>query len=324
MKLSFTKMQGAGNDFIVLDSYTRDLSLFMTVMQIRTLADRHFGIGADQIILIEKPTVDGADFKYRIFNCNGHEVEHCGNGARCLMKFVRDNRLTDKRTVYIEMKNDVISITMFENDEIIVNMGTPIFNPIQVPFDTRYTEIQNSDGIKLNTKFSIPSPFGRQSNGCDMLWPININGKTRWISVVSMGNPHAVQIVDNVDVYPVIEEGSCIENHLCFPNSVNAGFMQIISRHEVKLRVYERGVGETRSCGTGACAAVAAGIRLGQIDSPVTVHTHGGTLKIIWNGIQDSFAQMELLGPAVTVFKGEIDIDIYKHHSPSSTLPINK
>ncbi|MDU0810406.1 MAG: diaminopimelate epimerase [Burkholderia sp.] len=319
MRLYFTKMQGAGNDFIMLDGYTRDLS-FMTAMQIRMLADRHFGVGADQLILVEKSTVDGADFKYRVFNCNGDEVEHCGNGARCLMKFILDNRLTDKHTVHVETKNSVISITMQENNEVVVNMGTPIFEPMQIPFNTEFLEkelpnITNVNEIRLSKKLSTTSLFNRtsnsQSNNYRMLWPVNINGKTRWISVVSMGNPHAVQIVDNVDIYPVLEEGQYIEHHPCFPNGVNAGFMQIMSYHKVKLRVYERGVGETHSCGTGACAAVAVGIRLGHINSPVEVHTYGGTLKITWNDKQDIAAPLKLSGPALTVFKGEIDIDSF-------------
>lgn len=286
VKLSFTKMHGAGNDFVVLDGYTRALAL--TEAQVRALADRHFGIGADQLLLVEQPTVDGADFKYRIFNCDGGEVEHCGNGARCFVKFVRDRHLTDKRSVRVEVKHGVITLTMQDNGEVIVDMGAPVFAPERVPFDAAGLEGR---------------PEGR-----DTLWPLDVNGATRWISTVSMGNPHAVQIVDDAEAYPVHAEGPLVELHPRFPQRVNAGFMQIVSRHEVKLRVYERGAGETLACGTGACAAVAAGIRRGRLDSPVTVHTHGGTLTINWDGARDEAAPLLMAGPAATVFEGEIDL----------------
>lgn len=285
MKLKFTKMHGAGNDFVVLDGYTQPVNL--TPAQVRALADRHFGVGADQLLLVEKPTVDGVDFRYRIFNCDGGEVEHCGNGARCFVKFVRDNGLTDKRSVRVQVQNGTIVLTMQENGEVLVDMGAPVFEPERVPFATKGLE-------------------GRRE-GADTLWPLDVNGVTRWISVVSMGNPHAVQVVDDVEAFAVLVEGPVIERHARFPQRVNAGFMQIVGRSEIKLRVYERGAGETLACGTGACAAVAAGIRRGLLDAPVRVHTHGGKLTITWDSTQDG-APLLMAGPAATVFEGEIEL----------------
>ncbi|MFL9993490.1 diaminopimelate epimerase [Burkholderia sp. GAS332] len=285
MKLKFTKMHGAGNDFVVLDGYTQPVNL--TPAQVRALADRHFGVGADQLLLVEKPTVDGVDFRYRIFNCDGGEVEHCGNGARCFVKFVRDNGLTDKRSVRVQVQNGTILLTMQENGEVLVDMGAPVFEPERVPFAAKGLE-------------------GRRE-GADTLWPLDVNGVTRWISVVSMGNPHAVQVVDNVEDFPVLVEGPVIERHARFPQRVNAGFMQIVGRSEIKLRVYERGAGETLACGTGACAAVAAGIRRGLLDAPVLVHTHGGKLTITWDSTQEG-APLLMAGPAATVFEGEIEL----------------
>ncbi|KVC83563.1 diaminopimelate epimerase [Burkholderia ubonensis] len=287
MKLSFTKMHGAGNDFVVLDGYSSALPP-LTEAQVRALANRRFGVGADQLLLVEKPTVDGADFKYRIFNCDGGEVEHCGNGARCFVKFVLDKRLTDKRSVRVEVMKGLITLTMQENGEVVVDMGAPVFEPAQVPFET--------------------AGLAGRPEGRDTLWPLDVDGATRWISTVSMGNPHAVQVVDDAERYPVLVEGPLIERHARFAQRVNAGFMQVVSRSEVKLRVYERGAGETLACGTGACAAVAAGIRRGLLDSPVTVHTHGGTLTISWDGARDEAAPLMMAGPAATVFEGEIDL----------------
>jgi diaminopimelate epimerase len=285
MKLKFTKMHGAGNDFVVLDGYTQPVNL--TPEQVRALADRHFGIGADQLLLVEKPTVDGVDFRYRIFNCDGGEVEHCGNGARCFVKFVRDSGLTDQRSVRVQVQNGTITLTMQENGEVLVDMGTPVFEPALVPFANKGLE-------------------GR-SEGADTLWPLDVNGATRWISVVSMGNPHAVQVVEDVETFPVLTEGPLIERHARFPQRVNAGFMQIVGRSEIKLRVYERGAGETLACGTGACAAVAAGIRRGLLDAPVLVHTHGGKLTIAWDSAQEG-TPLLMAGPAATVFQGEIEL----------------
>ncbi|WP_343654475.1 diaminopimelate epimerase [Paraburkholderia caribensis] len=284
MKLKFTKMHGAGNDFVVLDGYTQPLNL--TEAQVRALANRHFGVGADQLLVVEKPTVEGVDFRYRIFNCDGAEVEHCGNGARCFVKFVRDTRLTDKQSVRVQVQKGVITLTMQANGEVVVDMGAPVFEPAQVPFDA--------------------SGLDARHEGNDALYPLDVNGATRWVSVVSMGNPHAVQIVDDVEAFPVLADGPVIENHPRFPQRVNAGFMQIVSRNEIKLRVYERGAGETLACGTGACAAVAAGIRRGLLDAPVKVHTHGGMLTIAWDGKPAS--PLMMAGPAATVFEGEIEL----------------
>ena len=286
MKLKFTKMHGAGNDFVVLDGYTTPLDL--TPARVRALADRHFGVGADQLLLVEKPTIEGVDFRYRIFNCDGGEVEHCGNGARCFVKFVRDRGLTDAQSVRVQVQNGVITLAMQESGEVVVDMGRPVFEPQRVPFD--------ASGLE-----------GRRE-GNDTLWPLDVNGATRWISVVSMGNPHAVQIVDDVEAFPVLTDGPAIETHRRFVQKVNAGFMQIVSRGEVRLRVYERGAGETLACGTGACAAVAAGIRRGLLDSPVKVRTHGGTLTIAWDGARDESAALTMAGPAATVFEGEIEL----------------
>ncbi|MEM5424935.1 diaminopimelate epimerase [Paraburkholderia ferrariae] len=286
MKLKFTKMHGAGNDFVVLDGYSQDLAL--TPERVRALADRHFGVGADQLLLVEKPTVEGVDFRYRIFNCDGGEVEHCGNGARCFVKFVRDRKLTDSNRVRVQVQKGTITLVVQENGEVVVDMDRPEFEPAHVPF--------NANGLE-----------GRRE-GNDTLWPLDVNGARRWVSVVSMGNPHAVQVVDDVEAYPVKAEGAVIETHARFPNKVNAGFMQIVSRHEVKLRVFERGAGETLACGTGACAAVAAGIRRGLLDTPVKVHTHGGLLTIAWDGARDESAALTMAGPAATVFEGEIEL----------------
>jgi len=286
MRLQFTKMQGAGNDFVVLDGYSRPLSL--TSEQVRALADRHFGVGADQLLLVERPSAAGADFKYRIFNCDGGEVEHCGNGARCFVKFVRDAGLTDKRSVRVEVHGGMITLTMQDNGEVVVDMGRPVFDPARVPFD--------SQGLAARTE------------GADALWPLEAAGEPLEVSVVSMGNPHAVTIVDDVEAYPVSSVGPALERHARFPQRVNAGFMQIVSRHEIALRVFERGAGETLACGTGACAAVAAGIRRHRLDSPVLVRTHGGTLTIAWDGARDETSALTMAGPAVTVFRGEIEL----------------
>ncbi|WP_158934023.1 diaminopimelate epimerase [Burkholderia sp. S171] len=287
MKLEFTKMHGAGNDFVVLDGYSKPLSL--NGAQVRALADRHFGVGADQLLLVEKPDIEGVDFKYRIFNCDGGEVEHCGNGARCFVKFVRDRGLTRKTSIRVQVHQGVIVLTMQENGDVVADMGRPEFEPALVPF--------KAEGLQGRTEVA------------DTLWPLDVQGETRWISVVSMGNPHAVQIVADVENAPVLTEGPVIEHHARFPNRVNAGFMQIVNRGAVKLRVFERGAGETLACGTGACAAVAAGIRRGLLDSPVQVETHGGMLTIAWDGAHNAAAPLFMGGPATTVFEGEIELD---------------
>ena len=283
MKLKFTKMHGAGNDFVVIDAINQSVNF--TADQWRQIADRRFGIGADQILVVERPTQAGVDFRYRIFNADGGEVEQCGNGARAFVKFVVDKGLTEQREIRVETMSGVISPRLEDDGRITVNMGAPIFDLPRVPF--------NGEGLQ-----------GRQA-GTTTLWPLDINGKPVEFAVLSMGNPHAVQVVDDVDAAPVPEDGPAIENHPRFPRRVNAGFMQIVSRHQVKLRVFERGAGETLACGTGACAAVVAGIALGLLDSPVAVATRGGDLSIAWQG---GDSPVMLTGPAVSVFEGTYEI----------------
>ncbi|WP_227458460.1 diaminopimelate epimerase [Cupriavidus pauculus] len=283
MKLQFTKMHGAGNDFIVLDGINQKLDL--TDAQWRALASRHFGIGADQILIVEKSARADVDFRYRIFNSDGGEVEHCGNGARCFVRFVTDKGMTDKRSVRVEVMNGVITLTLQDDGQVTVDMGAPELTPARVPF--------------------VPEGLPTRVEGDDTLYGLEINGRTEWISAVSMGNPHAVQVVDDVEQFPVLQDGPVIEHHKSFPNRVNAGFMQVVDRHAVNLRVFERGAGETLACGTGACAAVVAGIRRGLLDSPVKVRTHGGDLSIAWQGEGQS---VQMTGPATTVFEGSIDL----------------
>lgn len=284
MKLQFTKMHGAGNDFVVLDGIHQTLNL--TPEQWRALASRHFGVGADQILVVEKPSRDDVDFRYRIFNADGGEVEHCGNGARCFVRFVSDHGLTDKRSIRVEVMNGVITLTLQDDGQVTVDMGPPEFEPARIPFD--------------------PGQSPQRTEGEDNLYGLEVNGRTAWISAVSMGNPHAVQVVDDTEMFPVREDGPVIEQHATFPRRVNAGFMQIVDRNAIRLRVYERGAGETLACGTGACAAVAAGIRRGLLDSPVRVQTHGGELTIAWDGAGTS---VRMTGPATTVFEGTVDLD---------------
>jgi diaminopimelate epimerase len=287
MKLKFTKMHGAGNDFVVIDGVNQHIDF--TPAQWKLLGDRRFGVGADQILLVEKPTEAGCDFRYRIFNADGGEVEQCGNGSRAFVKFVSEKGLTNKQSITVQTKAGVIAPRLEANGSITVDMGAPILEPGRVPFD--------ADGLQ-----------GEQQ-GRDTLWPLLLElGGAResvLISAVSMGNPHAVQVVDDVETAPVELTGPLIEHHVRFPNRVNAGFMQIIDRQHVKLRVFERGVGETLACGTGACAAAVAGIRRGLLDSPVRVDARGGQLSISWAG---EGQPVFLTGPAVTVFEGEIDI----------------
>lgn len=289
MHIRFTKMQGAGNDFVVLDETAGPLGL--TPAQYRWLADRHFGVGADQILGVRPSPQPDVDFEYVIHNSDGSEVEHCGNGARCFVRYVRGRGLTDKRTVRVRVKNGTIELTEQANGEVTVDMGAPVFDLPSVPF--------NPAGM-------IPIAQGQWQ-----LWPLDLTpGQAETgvaqVAVLSMGNPHAVQLVDAVDTAPVLAQGPLIESHPAFPNRVNAGFMQIEDRSHVRLRVYERGAGETLACGTGACAAVVAGIRLGLLDARVQVATRGGTLTIEWAGEESSPVLMT--GPATTVFEGEIEI----------------
>lgn len=292
MLIRFTKMQGAGNDFVVLDETQGRLGL--SAAQYRFLADRHFGVGADQILTVRAPTpeaaADGIDFEYVIHNADGGEVEQCGNGSRCFARFVHDRGLTGKETIRVQTKSGVIAPRLTADGRVTVDMGRPRFDPGQVPFDTT--------GL---------SPVAQ---GSGQKWPLALDGQalkaTVLVAVVSMGNPHAVQLVDNVDTAPVAEAGPLIESHARFPQRVNAGFLQIVDRGHVRLRVFERGVGETLACGTGACAAVSAGIRLGLLDHEVHVDTLGGRLTIAWSGQEADSVFMT--GPATTVFEGQIDI----------------
>ncbi|MFJ3046207.1 diaminopimelate epimerase [Herbaspirillum chlorophenolicum] len=283
MKIKFTKMHGAGNDFVVLDAINQ--AIFLRPDQWKLIADRRFGVGADQMLVVEKAHGDGVDFRYRIYNADGGEVEQCGNGARAFVKFVTDKGLTDKRAIRVETMSGIIEPRLEEDGRITVDMGAPILTPAEVPFDSASLE--------------------SRTEGQDTLWPLDVADKTNWISVVSMGNPHAVQVVTDTEAAPVLQDGPLIEHHPRFPRRVNAGFMQIVDRHHVNLRVYERGAGETLACGTGACAAVVAGIRRGLLDSPVAVQTHGGVLSIAWQGAGQP---VMMTGPAVSVFEGEIDL----------------
>ncbi len=283
MKLRFTKMHGAGNDFVVIDAINQTVNL--TSDQWRDVADRRFGIGADQILVVEKPTMPGVDFRYRIFNADGGEVEQCGNGARAFVKFVVEKGLTEHREIRVETMSGVIRPRLEDDGRITVDMGAPIFDTERVPFDT--------------------AGLASKQQHAATLWHIPIGTRLREFVVLSMGNPHAVQLVDDVDTAAVLEEGPVIENHACFPRRVNAGFMQVVDKQRIRLRVFERGAGETLACGTGACAAVVAGIQLGLLDSPVAVATRGGELSIAWEGGQ---TPVMLTGPAVSVFEGTIDI----------------
>ena len=276
MLLKFTKMHGAGNDFVVLDGVRQKIEL--SPEQLRLLADRHFGVGCDQILLVEKAQRAEADFRYRIFNADGGEVEQCGNGARCFVRFVHDQKLTHKREIVVETRSGLITPRLEDDGRVTVNMGAPIFDAVLIPFD---------------------GGSGAASE------PLDVAGETLQISALSMGNPHAVQVVADVERAPVEKLGPLIERHPRFPNRVNAGFMQIMDRQHIRLRVYERGSGETLSCGTGACAAVVAGIRRGLLDSTVNVATHGGALVIVWAG---EGQPVLMTGPAITVFAGEINL----------------
>ncbi|HEY1180946.1 MAG TPA: diaminopimelate epimerase [Rhodocyclaceae bacterium] len=278
MKIRFSKMQGLGNDFVVLDAVRNMQLAKLTPAQAKFLADRHFGVGCDQILIVQKPTRPDVDFRYRIFNADGGEVEQCGNGARCFVRFVHDEHLSEKKSILVETQCGVLTLTLQDNGEVTVDMGVPRVKPAEIPFTS------DSEAI---------------------IQPLDVNGKSVDISVVSMGNPHAVQVVPDAEAFPVHIDGPVIESHPRFPKRVNAGFMQIRDRHSISLRVYERGAGETLACGTGACAAVVAGIRRGLLDSPVRVTTHGGDLSIAWAG--DGQPVM-MTGPAVTVFRGEIEI----------------
>ena len=276
MKLKFTKMHGLGNDFVVLDGVRQRVDLSRA--QLRFLADRKFGIGCDQILLVEPARQAGVDFRYRIFNADGGEVEQCGNGARCFARFVADQGLTGKREIRVETQRGVIVPRLEDDGRVCVDMGVPEFSPEKIPFRGEVDRV---------------------------VQPLDVEGEKVEITAVSMGNPHAVQVVTDVEAAPVQTQGAKIEAHPAFPQRVNAGFMQIEGRDRVRLRVFERGVGETLACGTGACAAVVAGISRGLLDTPVRVATRGGELDIAWSG---PGTPVFMRGPAVTVFSGEIEL----------------
>ncbi|WP_295535568.1 diaminopimelate epimerase [uncultured Pseudacidovorax sp.] len=288
MRIRFTKMQGAGNDFVVLDETAGPLGL--TPGQYRFLADRHFGVGADQILSVRPSPAAGVDFQYVIHNADGGEVEQCGNGARCFMRFVRERGLTDKDVVRVQTLSGVIAPRMTADGRVTVDMGPPVFEPARVPFDTAGLD---------------PQPDGGWHTW-HLALSAEADGPIVPVAVLSMGNPHAVQLVDDIETAPVAEQGPRIEHHPRFPQRVNAGFLQVVDRTHVRLRVFERGAGETLACGTGACAAVVAGIRLGRLDRRVDVETRGGILTIEWAGGEADPVLMT--GPAVTVFAGEIDV----------------
>jgi diaminopimelate epimerase len=287
MHIRFTKMQGAGNDFVVLDETRGRLNL--STAQYRWLADRHFGVGADQILSVRPSPGPGLDFEYVIHNADGGEVEHCGNGARCFVRYVHDKGLSDRNPLRVKVKHGELSLVMNPDGRVTVDMGAPVFEHARLPFD--------ASGL-------VPEPL----NGFER-WPLPLaGGSLALVGVVSMGNPHAVMLVDDVDLAPVPGAGPLIEQHVRFPARVNAGFLQIVNRREVRLRVYERGAGETLACGTGACAAVVVGIRLGLLDAEVDVHTHGGVLGIAWLDNATHDAPVFMTGPATPVFEGEIHL----------------
>jgi diaminopimelate epimerase len=275
-RIRFAKMQGQGNDFVVIDGVRQSVSLQGDA--VRRLADRHLGIGCDQLLLVESPADAGNDFRYRIFNADGGEVEQCGNGARCFARFVLDEGLTVKHEIRVETASGVIVPRIEDSGRVTVDMGAPRFDPREVPFLTEREQ---------------PA------------YEIRVAGFPVELSVLSMGNPHAVQLVADVDRAPVAEQGPLLERHPAFPNRVNAGYMQIVARDHIRLRVWERGAGETLACGTGACAAVVAGIRRGLLDAAVRVSTRGGDLSIHWPGDK---APVMMTGDAVRVFDGEIEL----------------
>lgn len=285
-------MHGAGNDFIVLNGIDQDLSN-ISQEEWCWLAHRQFGIGADQILLVEKSSRADADFRYRIFNSDGGEVEQCGNGSRCFVRYVLDKKLSNKNPLRVEVSHTVLSLEAQADGQIKVDMGAPIFEHDRIPF----VSANLASKIELHeTLYALP--IGS-----------NPGAHEDWVGVLSMGNPHAVQVVADVDSAPVTQEGPRIEQHPAFPKRVNAGYMQILHRQAIKLRVYERGAGETLACGTGACAAVVSGIRRGLLDSPVSVQTRGGLLTIAWAGMHDGVSKPVIMtGPATTVFEGEVTL----------------
>ncbi len=281
--IPFTKMHGQGNDFVMLNGIAHAINL--TPAQIRAIADRHMGIGCDQLLVVEKSTRPDVDFRYRIFNADGGEVEQCGNGSRCFAKFVRDQGLTDKTSIRVETLSGIIEPSVNTDGSVTVNMGAPRFALADIPFIA---------GVEA-LDYRLPLPRGEIT-----------------IAALSMGNPHAVQIVDNVDTAPVTTEGPLIERHERFPQRVNVGFLQVVSRTHIRLRVWERGAGETLACGTGACAAVVTGIRWGKLDNEVRVSTRGGDLTVTWQAESEkqdqAGAPVIMRGAAITVFTGQLTL----------------
>ncbi|MEO1957444.1 MAG: diaminopimelate epimerase [Methylophilaceae bacterium] len=276
MKLNFTKMQGVGNDFVVIDSVTTPIAL--TTAQIQHVANRFFGVGCDQLLMVEKSNTPNVDFRYRIFNADGGEVEHCGNGARCFVRFVVEKGLTKKHQITVETANGIITLKLQSSGDVVVDMGAPNFEPVSLPFLAAQRQPQ---------------------------YTLSLNSGVIPMSAVSMGNPHAVVLVEDVEAAAVSEIGPQIESHQQFPQHVNAGFMQVVNPHEINLRVYERGSGETLACGTGACAAVVSGIQLDLLQSPVLVNMRGGQLQIEWAG---EAQPVMMIGPAEVVFEGQIEL----------------
>lgn len=308
MKIRFTKMQGAGNDFVVLDE-TQGAS-HLSAAHYRYLANRHFGVGADQILTVRKPAKESpygdVDFQYIIHNADGSEVEQCGNGARCFARFVYDKGLTNKKEIKVQTKSGVIAPRLTDDGRVRVNMGSPRWQAEQIPFDPTGLQFEMLGdaqiwSLPIGSNGSSKNGSGEKSTNNMSIAPTSVA-----VSVVSMGNPHAVQVVGDVDTAAVEVEGPLIEQNVHFPQRVNAGFMQVLSPNAIKLRVYERGAGETLACGTGACAAVVCGIRQGRLASRVDVSTRGGMLTIEWGG--DANDDVYMTGPAVTVFEGIIEI----------------
>ncbi len=276
MLLRFTKMHGLGNDFMVIDMVTQHATLSPRL--IRQWSDRHTGIGFDQLLVVEPPGRPDVDFRYRIFNADGSEVEQCGNGARCFARFVQDKRLTAKSEIHVETAGGPLLLTVQDDGQVTVNMGAPRLTPADIPFEA------DAEAV---------------------LYALEADGQQLEIAAVSMGNPHCVTLVDDVDRFPVARLGPVLEAHPRFPRRVNAGFMQVVDEHNARLRVYERGVGETQACGTGACAAAVAGIRMGQLASPVTIQLPGGALTIAWAGPGEP---VFMTGPATRVYEGQIRV----------------
>jgi diaminopimelate epimerase len=288
MRIPFTKMQGSGNDFVVIDE--TQVLYHLSAQQYQAIAERHFGVGADQILSVRNTTLEGLDFEYVIHNADGSEVEHCGNGARCFLRYVRESGLSQKSPLRVKVKKGIIELVEDDEHNVTVQMGSPMFELERIPFLRDHAlETRTHEGFATwSLDVGEPYPFAKPQVG-----------------VVSMGNPHAVMLVDDVDTSPVLSWGPLLEHHPAFPERVNVGFMQVLSRERIRLRVFERGAGETLACGTGACAAVVCGIRWGLLDANVKVLAPGGELTIQWLG---GAGDVSLTGPAVTVFKGELDL----------------